>query len=378
METATKLDIFAEIGVKPVINARGHATVVGGSTPSARVREAMDQAERYYVVMRELLERSGEIIAELIGCEAAYVTPGAAAALALGTAASITGDDVEKMAMLPHTADLKNRVIIQKAHRYAYERAVTIVGTKLLEIGDENGTSPDQLEAALGPKIANVLYPAHLEGRGSTLSLDQVLEIAHGKGVPVLVDAAGQVYPIERMKSYTKRGADLVCFGSKYFGGFNSAGILCGKKQLVDAAVQQGFIGFETVTNRKGFGRPLKLDRQEVIGVVVALQDWMAMDHDRRLARLEQRLEVVTRALRGAPGVTVELRKAEGSSPRTLLVQVDPAVARRDAPAVIAALREGNPSVAVSPEGAGFSVNVATVWDGDEEIIAQRLRALLA
>src|SRR5262245_12106024 len=253
METATRLDIFDEIGVKPVINARGHATVLGGATPSGRVKDAMEAADRYYVDMRELLERSGEIIAGLLECEAAYVTPGAAAALALGTAACITGSDVEKMARLPNTADLKNTVLIQRAHRYPYERTVTIVGTKLRDVGDEAGTMPAQLEAALGPRVANVLYPAHLEGKAGTLSLDQVIEIAHGKGVPVLVDAAGQVYPLERFKSYTKRGADLVAFGSKYFGGVNSAGLLCGRKELVDAAVLQGFIGFETVTNRKGF-----------------------------------------------------------------------------------------------------------------------------
>jgi D-glucosaminate-6-phosphate ammonia-lyase len=378
METATKLDIFDEIGVQPVINARGHATVLGGSTPSGRVKDAMEAADRYYVEMRELLERSGEIIAGLLECEAAYVTPGAAAALALGTAACITGSDVEKIARLPDTADLKNRVLIQKAHRYPYERTVTIVGTKLQDVGDEAGATAAQLEAALGPRVANVLYPAHLEGKAGTLSLDQVIEIAHGKGVPVLVDAAGQVYPIERFKSYTKKGADLVAFGSKYFGGVNSAGILCGKKELVDAAVLQGFIGFETVTNRKGFGRPLKLDRQEIVGVVVALQEWMTMDHDRRLARQEQRLATVSKALAGLPGVTTELVKSEGAAPRVLRVAIAADKARRSAGAVVKALFEGSPSIAVGPDGDAVIVNVSTVHDGDEEVVARRLRELLA
>jgi L-seryl-tRNA(Ser) seleniumtransferase len=377
MQTATRLDIFDEIGVKPVINARGHATVLGGATPSGRVKEAMEAADRYYVDMRELLERSGEIIAGLLECEAAYVTPGAAAALALGTAACITGDDVEKMARLPDTADLKNRVLIQKGHRYPYERTVTIVGTKLQEIGSDAGTTPAQLEAALGPKVANVLYPAYLEGRPGTLSLDQVIEIAHGKGVPVLVDAAGQVYPIELFKSYTRRGADLVAFGSKYFGGVNSAGILCGKKALVDAAVPQGFIGFETVTNRKGFGRPLKLDRQEIVGVTVALQEWMTMDHDRRLARQEQRLATVSRAVAGLAGVSTEVVKSEGAAPRVLRVAIDPARARRSAEAVAEALRDGSPSIVVSPASEAIVVNVSTVHEGDEELIARRLRELL-
>jgi L-seryl-tRNA(Ser) seleniumtransferase len=377
METATKLDVFAEIGVKPVINARGHATVLGGTTPSQRVRDAMDAAERYYVDMQDLLEKSGQIIAGLLECEAAYVTPGAAAALALGTAAFITGDDVDKMALLPDTATLKNKVVIQKAQHYPYERTVTIVGTKLHDAGDDRGTTRAQLEAALDDRVACVLYPAHLEGEGGTLSLDDTIAIAHAKGVPVLVDAAGQVWPLDRFKGYMKRGADLVAFGSKYFGGLNSAGILAGKKQYVDAAVPQGFIGFETVTNRRGFGRPMKLDRQEIVGVVVALQEWMAMDHDRRIARLEQRLGPIERAIKGRPGVTAEIVKAEGAAPRTLRVTIDPAAAPRSAEQVIAALREGTPAVSVAPVKNGFVVHVATVHDGDEEIVAQRLRSLL-
>jgi len=377
MQAATKLDIFEEIGVKPVINARGHATVLGGSTPTGKVKEAMEAADRYYVEMRELLEKSGRIIADLIQCESAYVTPGAAAAMAIGTAACITGDDIEKMALIPDTRDLKNKVVIQKAHHYAYERAVTVVGTKLHEVGDDEGTTPQQLEAALDDRVANVLYPAHLEGKGKTLSLDQVIEIAHGKGVPVLVDAAGQVYPLERFRSYTKKGADLVAFGSKYIGGVNSAGILAGKRKYVEPGVLQGFIGFETVTNRKGFGRPLKLDRQEIVAVTVAVQQWFSMDHEARCARLEARQEVIARAVRGLPGVTTEVRKAEGAAPRTLKVSLD-ANARRTVDAVHEALRTGNPVIAIDPSRDALIFNVSTVHDGDEEIIGRRLRELLA
>src|SRR5262249_14699440 len=159
---AVKPDIFAAIGIKPLINARGHQTVLGGTTPSARVKEAMEAAERYYVDMAELLRRSGEIISELIQCEAAYVTPGAAAAMALGSAACVTGTDLDKMAQLPDTTGLKSRVIIQNAHRYSYDRAVTVPGPKLRVIGDENGTRPEELEEALDADVSCVLYPAHL------------------------------------------------------------------------------------------------------------------------------------------------------------------------------------------------------------------------
>src|ERR687888_1733372 len=155
--------VYEQLGVRPVINARGNNTVLGGSTPSARVRRAMQDAERYYVDMEQLLERSGQVIADLLGCEAAYVTPGAAAALALGAAACITGSDLDKMARLPNTSGMKNKLLLQKRHHYHYEHAPTIVGAQLVEVGNADGTTAAQLEAALGSDVAAVLYPAHLD-----------------------------------------------------------------------------------------------------------------------------------------------------------------------------------------------------------------------
>jgi D-glucosaminate-6-phosphate ammonia-lyase len=377
-QSATITSVYERIGVKPVINARGFMTVLGGSTPSARVKQAMEEAERYFVEMKDLLEKGGQIVAETIGCEAAYITPGAAAALALGTAACVTGDDAEKMARLPNTTGMKNEVVMQACQRYSYQRATTIVGTTLVEVGDENGASAEQLEAAIGPKTACVLYVAHLEGRPGALSFDQVLEIAHRKGVPVLTDAAGQVYPLDRMRSYTKRGADLVAFGAKYIGSVHSSGILCGRKALVDAAVPQGFIGFETVGERRTFGRPLKLDRQEIVGVVTAVQEWFSMDHDKRVAELEQRLVGLQRALQAAPGLTFEILRREGNAPRTLRIQLDPARARRDAPSLVAGLRDGTPMILVAADAGSITVNPSTVRPEDDPVVAARLRELLS
>src|SRR5262245_13856231 len=138
MQAATATSIYEELGLKPVINARGNQTVLGGSTPSPRARAAAEQAERYFVDMKELLARTGEIVAGLLGVEAAYITPGAAAAMALGTAACVTGTDIDKMAQLPDTTGLKNKVVMQHKHQYSYMRAPTIVGPKLHFVGDEN------------------------------------------------------------------------------------------------------------------------------------------------------------------------------------------------------------------------------------------------
>jgi D-glucosaminate-6-phosphate ammonia-lyase len=376
-QSATITSVYERIGVKPVINARGFMTVLGGSTPSARVKQAMEEAERYFVEMKDLLEKGGQIVAETIGCEAAYITPGAAAALALGTAACVTGDDPEKMARLPDTTGMRNEVVMQACQRYSYQRATTIVGTKLVEVGDENGATAEQLEAAIGARTACVLYVAHLENRPGALSFDQALEIAHRKGVPVLTDAAGQVYPLERMRSYTKRGADLVAFGAKYIGSVHSSGILCGRKALVDAAVPQGFIGFETVGERRTFGRPLKLDRQEIVGVVTAVQEWFSIDHDKRVAELERRLVALQRGLQGAPGLAFEIVRREGNAPRALRIELDPATARRDAAAVVEGLRAGSPMILVAADAGSITINPSTVRPEDDGVVAARLRELL-
>jgi D-glucosaminate-6-phosphate ammonia-lyase len=379
MESSATVSIYEQLGVRPVINARGLNTVVGGGTPSPRMKEAMERMDRYYVDMRDLLEKSGQIIARLLGCEAAYVTPGAAAALTLGTAACITGDDVDKMARLPDTEGLKNKVVIQANQTYQYDRSVTIVGTTLVEVGGQSGTTAQQLESAMTADVACVLYPAHLDQVPGALPLDKVLEIAHAKGVPVLVDAAAQVYPIERMLSFPRMGADLVAYSVKYIGGPNSSGILCGKKALIDAAVPQGFIGFETVTNRKGYGRPFKLDRQEIVGAMVCLQEWLETDHERRAADLERRIAGWTRQLEGLPGLTLELLKRPGSAPRVLRLSVDAGAAKRSADDLFEGLRAGKPAIFCNRDQSGaLLLNPGPVHERDVDLVGQRLRALLS
>jgi D-glucosaminate-6-phosphate ammonia-lyase len=375
--TATPSNVYESLGITPVINARGNNTVLGGSTPSARVRRAMLDVERYYVDMQQLLERSGQVIAGLLNAEAAYVTPGAAAALALGSAACIAGADPDKIGRLPDTSGMANAVLIQAGHRYHYERAVTVPGGRLVEVGDAQATTAAQLKAALRQNVAAVLFPAHLDGKPGTLSLAEVISIAHESGVPVLVDAAGRVYPLDKFRSYARDGADLVAFGAKYVGALNASGILCGRKDLVDAAVQHGFIGFETTAYEKSFGRPLKLDRQTIVAVVAALQEWFETDHDARLAGYERRLKAMAAEIDGAPGVTISLVNGEGSAPRVLRLTFDRARGRHDATGVVKGLWSGIPAIAVGREGDAVVINPVTLREEDDGVVASRLGELL-
>jgi len=378
MLTSTPTNVYESLGITPVINARGNNTVLGGSTPSARVRRAMQDVERYYVDMQQLLERSGQVVAGLLNAEAAYVTPGAAAALALGAAACITGGDPDKIGRVPDTTGMANAILIQAGHHYHYQRAVTVPGGRLVEVGDPNGTSAAQLKAALGQNVAAVLFPAHLDGKPGTLSLAEVISIAHESGVPVLVDAAGRVYPLDKFRSYARDGADLVAFGAKYLGALNASGILCGRKDLVDAAVQHGFIGFETTAWEKSFGRPLKLDRQTIVAVVTALQEWLETDHDARLAGYERRLKAMAAELDGAPGVTIDLVKGDGPSPRVLRLSFDPARGRHDAASVLNKLWSGVPAIAVGRDGdSAITINPVTLREEDDGVVASRLGELI-
>jgi L-seryl-tRNA(Ser) seleniumtransferase len=370
--TANASSVFEDLGVRSVINARGNNTVLGGSTPSPGVRQAMQEAERYYVDMMQLLEKSGQAIARMLECEAAYVTPGAAAALALASAACMAGADPERIQRLPDTSGMPNRVVLQRGHHYHYQRAVTVPGAHLVEV------DADQFEASLDSNVAAVLFPAHLEGTPGTLSLAQVIEIAHAKTIPLIVDAAGRVYPLERFKSYTRMGADLVAFGAKYLGALNASGILCGRADLVAAASLDGFIGFETTAWEKSWGRPLKVDRQTIVAVVAALREWLDTDHEARLAGYERRLKAIQAEIDGAKGVTLSIVSAEGPSPRVLRVKLDPAEARQTPTSLVDGLWTGTPCIAVDYRGGDYiDVNPVTLQERDDGLVASRLGNLL-
>lgn len=374
MSDESSREIYEELGVRPVINVTGgNRTLLGGSILSTKVSRAMQVANRYYVDMKELLDRTGEIIAELLGCEAAHVTPGCCAALALGTAACIAGDDPGMIERLPDVAGVRHEVITQKGLRNKYDRCVTVSGATLVEVGEESGTSPEQIEAAIGDKTAAIHYLAP-GGREGVVPLQQVIAIGRRHQVPIIVDAAGQVYPVENLSKYTAMGADLVGYGAKYFGGPNSTGILCGRKDLVEAAALHGFIGFESTTHRS-FGRPMKLDRQEIIAVVVALREWLTMDHQARFLTYERRVANLQRELEGVPGIQVV---PEGSPVTGLLVRVDEKAFGRTIADIAEALRESDPSIWVRSRDDAITLSVETIVDGDELVIADRFRRLLA
>ncbi len=378
MRSTSTRGVYESLGVRRVINAMGSVTLLGGSTIAPKVLAAMEEANEIFVDMEELLDRSGRAIAGILGAEAALVTSGCFSAMVLGAAAIMAGKDADRIARLPDTSGLRDEFLIQRPTRYHYDRAPTVPGGRLIEVGSERETTAAQLEAAIGPRTAGILYAARSEGTDGVLALTDVVRIAAKKGVAVLVDAAADVYPLDRMTWLAgKSGADLVCFGAKYLGSANSTGIICGRKGLMEAVVLHDFISYENYDNRS-LGRGYKVDRQEIIATVVALQEWFAADHGARFAVQEQRVATIAQGLAGLPHVKTERLWPRKSAWLQIRVSFDEAKVGQTGAAVQQALRDGDPSIRVRLEDGQIVLYVHNLKEGEAQIIAERLRRELS
>ena len=378
--------IYDELGVSPVINAMGNRTLLGGGTPSPVVRALMDDAEGYYADMGQLMDRVGERVADMLGVEAALVTSGCAAALAVGAAACMTGQDTDRIERIPDVTGMPHEFIIQKQLRVKYDRTMSIPGGKLVEVGETEETTAEHIEAAIGPNTAAIHYLAPGDRRTGALPIEEVIRIGHSHDIPIIVDAAGEVYPTSLLSDYVKMGADLVAYGAKYFGSVNSSGILTGKKELVQAARMNSFIGFED-TEVRTFARPMKIDRQEVVAVYGALREWLTMNHEDRFASYEVRIATIRSELASVANVkSVEDSPGDGPTVGVRIV-LDTERMGKSAADVVAELRAGNPSIWVrsdsahpdhpSPDDNAFIIGMLALKDGGERIVTDRLKEIL-
>jgi D-glucosaminate-6-phosphate ammonia-lyase len=369
--------LYAELGVRPVINAAGAYTVLGGSMLSPAVRVAMDAAGYSFADMQALLDASGLEIASLLDADSAYVTAGAAASLALAAAACLTQRHREHLGRLPDTTGIANEIIVQKNSRQKYDRCLTIAGARIVEAGDDDGLNLEALQGAIGANTVAVHYLAPGAAKG-TPAVEDLLAVAHQRDLPVVVDAAGQTYPLDKMRKYARLGADLVCYAGKYFDAPQSTGLIVGRRELVELAAANGFIGFET-SGSLTLGRGMKVDRQEIFGCVVALREWLSMDHEQRLGRYGERIDTILAELRGLEGIEA-FRVSEREIPTPQLrdgVRVVFGTLRKSAKAVAHDLREGEPSIWTHVNGDSLDVSVGFMHDEDAEIVGRRLGQVL-
>ena len=369
------IGVYERLGVRRVINAWGVATELGGWGQSERVTRAMEEANRGTVEMQELLRKSGDFIADLLGVEAAFVTSGGAAAQALSVAACMAGTDPERIARLPDTTGMKNEVVIQKRNRYMFDRCYTLTGASLTEAGDDDGTTEDDLAAAIGPNTAAVAYYIQPPIDDAIVSLEDTVALARSRGVTALADACSQIYPLDYFRRCAQ-SADLVTFGAKYMGAPHSAGFVCGKRDLIDAVSAQSFVTYHYDGGR-AVGRAMKIDRHEIIGVVTAIEDWFTMDHEERILEYEARFANIDDALGDVDGVSTRRIEVPHYVPYMMLVDVDEPVVGKTAEQVRVKLDNGSPRIWVGAEDGSLRVVVNCMSDEETAVVAERLREAL-
>jgi uncharacterized pyridoxal phosphate-dependent enzyme len=357
-------DYFRELGVRPFINAAGTYTAMTASLMAPEVMDAINYASKHYVMLDELHDRVGERIASLVRAEAAMVTSGAASALTLGTAAVLTGGDRQKIADLPNLANMKSEVIIQKAHRFGYERAVRNCGVRLIEV--ETG---DGLERAVNDHTAMMLFYNNNNKEGQIRD-EEFVRLGRKHGVPTMNDAAADVPPVDNLWKYTAMGFDLVAFsGGKGIRGPQSAGLLLGTKPLVAAARQNGS------PNGNAIGRGMKVNKEELVGMLAALERFVRADHDAEGREYQRRAEEIRRSASMITGVKAEIFVPEvANHVPHVRVTWNPGANIRPAAAIVRALQDGEPSIAIRNEGESLVVGVWMMQAGEARIVSRRLR----
>ena len=294
-------EIYDRLGVRPIINATGSMTRLGGTRTRPEVLKVMAEAARIMVNIDELNRKAGQEIARLTGAEAGFVCSGAAGGLLLQAAACIAGVDPVKMRRLPDTAGMKNEIIIQTMHRFPYDQAYRAAGAKLVEIGNFLFSHPWELEGAINENTAAVAYLCAPFTSRRVLPLAQVCEIAHARDVPVIVDAASMLPPRENLRRYLRDGADLVVFsGGKGIRGPQGSGILCGRADLIESASAQA-------NPAQFLGRPMKVAKEEIIGLVTALATFVEEDEQAEMRAYRELVQQVVDALVETPGLDVSL-----------------------------------------------------------------------
>jgi L-seryl-tRNA(Ser) seleniumtransferase len=367
-DVASNADPYLALGVRPFINCCGVRTLHGGTLLSVQAKQAMAAAALRFVDLDELMEAAGRRIAELTGAEWGLVTCGSAAALALATAACVAGNDPVKLLRLPFTEGMANRVVMMRGQRFAYDNAIRMVGTHIVEVGDRA-----ELEAALDDRVAMIAVLGKDEA-GAAVRLEEIAALAKARDIPILVDAASE--HLARPNPWLSRGADLVAYsGGKFLRGPQTSGLLLGSKPLVQAA-------WRNASPHHGFGRPMKVSKEDVVGVVAALEHWFGeRDTAAEARRWRGDLDEIIRAVGRVPDVTWDIVQPAGTTlvPR-LTVRWDMSRYAIDGVALRQLLLDGTPRIMLDDRwAAGNEVGIDpfNFQPGEAAIVGRALAAAL-
>jgi L-seryl-tRNA(Ser) seleniumtransferase len=363
-----KRDYLKELGVRPLINAAGTYTALTASLMPPEVVAAWQFGTQHYVRLDELHDAAGKRIAELVGCEAAMITAGAASAMTLGTAACLTGQNRQFVRRLPDTTGMKSEVIIQKSHHFDYEHAVRNCGIRFVEV-----ESREDLERAINERTAMMLF-LNLADPAGQIRAAEFAELGKKHNVPTFIDCAADVPPAENLSKYVKLGFSLVTFsGGKGLRGPQSAGLLLGRKDLIAAARLNG------PPNSDAIGRGMKVNKEEMLAMVAAVELYLKRDHAADEREWKRRIEVISRAVAGIPTVRTETYVPEiANHVPHMRILWDQGRVKISVPDAVRQLREGEPSIEPLPGGRdALGIGVWMMQPGDEKIVARRIREIL-
>jgi len=365
---APKRDLFKELGVTPLINAGVTMTFLSGSLMMLEVLEAINSTAHDFANMYELQDKVGAKIAEMLHCEAAMVTSGASCAILLGTAAAITGTDQAKIKQLPNLPGPRPEVIMQKSHRYLFDQAVSTTGAKIVEVEG----SADMERAINGNTVMALFFNA---AEKTSITHEEFLTIAKRHQIPTFIDAAADVPPVENLFRFQKMGFDLITFsGGKMIRGPQSAGLLFGRKDLIEAA------RLNHSPNEAPIGRPMKVNKEEMFGMYAALKSYLERDHEKewqdwlgRVNRVKSRIETI-------PSVKGETYIDPGPANAfpSLHVTWDQEKVKITQKDMLAALRNGTPGIVANVVDKGdvkvLSIGVVLLKPEQVEIVSRRLK----
>ena len=369
---APKRDFFKELGVTPVINAGVTMTFLSGSLMMPETLEAINSTAHDFANMYELQDKVGAKMAEMLHCEAAMVTSGASCAILLGTAAAITGTDQAKIKELPNFAGPRPEVIMQKSHRYLFDQAVSTTGAKIVEID-----GPSEMEQAFNSNTVLALFFNAAEK--SSVSHEEFLTIAKRHQVPTFIDAAADVPPVENLFRFQKMGFDLVTFsGGKMIRGPQSAGLLFGRKDLIEAAK------LNHSPHEAPIGRPCKVNKEEMFGMYAALKSYLERDHKKEWQDWLDRISLIKNRVETIPGVKGETHIDPGPANAfpSLHIGWDQASVKMKPEDVLSALKSGTPSIVANLAKKGdeslLSIGVVLLRPDQVEIVAQPVKRNIA
>lgn len=366
--SSLRRDFFKELGLRTFINAAGTYTSMTGSLMPKEVIEAISYGATEYVNLDDLQDKVGERIAELLECEYATVSSGCFGAMSIGMAGILTGKDPKKVKQLPNTDGMKNEVIIQESHTIGYAQALTNVGAKVVKV-----KTAKQLEKAITDKTCMLWFLNAHTDRGE-IKWEEFVALGKKHNIPTFIDCAADVPPVENLFRFTKIGFDLVAFsGGKGLRGPQSAGLLLGKREYIEAA------RMHTPPRGETIGRGMKVNKEEVLGMLAALELYLEKDHDKEWEIWESQIQLISDSATSIAGVETEIHVPPyANHVPSLRIRWDEKKVKISPNEVRKELAEGHPSIQTVGDSKSVGITTWMMVPGQERIVAKRLKEILS